>query len=241
MPIRLLHVLTLALVLLAGCGSEPEAAPAIDQAFVGPFELDLLEELSPESPTVGSLKHGSPVDVIERRRRFAKIRTETGVEGWVDGHLLLSGSNMARLRGLSMNAARLPSAGKATVYEPLNVHTEPNRQAPSFFQMQEGNLVEVVAHQVIPRTAYAPPGDDEEVTQPLNSYDPPDANGDAGGAVDDWSIVRLPDGRAGWVLTRMLVMAIPDEVAQYSQGHRITSYASLGPVEDEGRIKHNWL
>ena len=36
-------------------------------------------------------------------------------------------------------------------------------------------------------------------------------------------------------------MAIPDEVAQYSEGKRITSYFSLGTVDDEGQIKHNWL
>jgi hypothetical protein len=58
---------------------------------------------------------------------------------------------------------------------------------------------------------------------------------------DDWSFVRTPEGKAGWVLSRALIMAIPDEVAQYAEGDRITSYFSLGTVEDEGQIKHNWL
>ena len=59
--------------------------------------------------------------------------------------------------------------------------------------------------------------------------------------MDDWSLVRLPNGRAGWVLMGMLRMNIPDEVAQYSEGHRITSYFSLGQVRDGGAVKHNWL
>jgi hypothetical protein len=58
---------------------------------------------------------------------------------------------------------------------------------------------------------------------------------------DDWSLVRVPDGRVGWVLTRMLTMAIPDEVAQYAERHRITSYFSLGEVRDGDQVKHNWL
>ena len=58
---------------------------------------------------------------------------------------------------------------------------------------------------------------------------------------DDWSLIRAPDGKAGWVLTRALIMAIPDEVAQYAEGHRITSYFSLGEVRDGEQIKHNWL
>ena len=59
--------------------------------------------------------------------------------------------------------------------------------------------------------------------------------------MEDWNLVRTKDGKAGWVLSRMLVMAIPDEVAQYSEGARITSYFILGDVEDEGVTKHHWL
>lgn len=36
-------------------------------------------------------------------------------------------------------------------------------------------------------------------------------------------------------------MAIPDEVAQYAEGHRITSYFALGQVHDEDVVKNNWL
>jgi len=58
---------------------------------------------------------------------------------------------------------------------------------------------------------------------------------------DDWTLVRVSPAEAGWVLTRMLFMLIPDEVAQYAEGHRITSYFSLGEVRDGDLVKHNWL
>jgi SH3-like domain-containing protein len=63
----------------------------------------------------------------------------------------------------------------------------------------------------------------------------------AGPPMEDWTLVRTKDGKAGWVLSRMLVMAIPDEVAQYAEGARITSYFLLGTVMDEGVTKHHWL
>ena len=59
--------------------------------------------------------------------------------------------------------------------------------------------------------------------------------------MDDWSLVRTQDHKAGWVLTRMLSMAIPDDVAQYAEGHRITSYFALGQTKDEDSEKTNWL
>jgi hypothetical protein len=58
---------------------------------------------------------------------------------------------------------------------------------------------------------------------------------------DDWSLIRTKDGKVGWVLTRMISMAIPDEVAQYAEGHRITSYFAMGDVKDDDQVKHNWL
>ncbi len=59
--------------------------------------------------------------------------------------------------------------------------------------------------------------------------------------VDDWSLVRARGGQSGWALTRALIMAIPDEVAQYAEGHRIVSYFPLGDVQDGEQTKHNWL
>lgn len=58
---------------------------------------------------------------------------------------------------------------------------------------------------------------------------------------DDWSLVRVASGQSGWVLTRLVSMAIPDEVAQYAEGRRITSYFSLGKVHDGDKVKDVWF
>ena len=62
-------------------------------------------------------------------------------------------------------------------------------------------------------------------------------------ALEDWNLVRTRDGKTGWVLARMLSMTIPDDVAQYAEGHRITSYLALGEVKDKDKneTKNNWL
>lgn len=59
--------------------------------------------------------------------------------------------------------------------------------------------------------------------------------------VDNWTLVRTSSGESGWVLTRALSMAIPDEVAQYAEGRRIVSYFSLGEVQDGDETKREWL
>lgn len=58
---------------------------------------------------------------------------------------------------------------------------------------------------------------------------------------DDWMLVRTAGGQTGWALTGRLFMGIPDEVAQYAEGHRIMSYFSLGKTQDGGQLKDIWL
>src|SRR5579864_1026257 len=59
--------------------------------------------------------------------------------------------------------------------------------------------------------------------------------------MDDWSLIRTSAGQSGWVLTRRVFMAIPDEVAQYAEGRRITSYFPLGEIRDGDQVKKIWL
>ncbi|HUQ90906.1 MAG TPA: SH3 domain-containing protein [Bryobacteraceae bacterium] len=267
------------------CGSETPRSRAIGEAYVGPAALPLRNELSTRSQIVATLKHGEKLEVLQTRRRFFKVRNMGGSEGWVDAKNLLSAQQMAAVQRTVSQANTLPSQGRAAVFEALNIHTEPNRQSPSPFQVAAGGSVDVVAHIVAPRVPYRsavaeivppapklppskkskrkvrktkaekePPEDENAPVAPPPMPAPPklpenwrelsktDLEGDKPGRKDDWTLVRTSDKKAGWVLTRMLVMGIPDEVAQYAEGKRITSYFSLGEVtEEDGRKKNHWL
>jgi hypothetical protein len=159
------------------------------------------------------VRHGDRLEILARRRRFVKARSSAGAVGWTDGALLFSLEQMEALRAMGRWAATLPPQGEATVFDTLNVHTGASREDPSFHQIREGEHVTVVAHRL--------------VASPSRT--------------EDWSLVRIKESQAGWVLTRNLVMAIPDAVAQYAEGHRIMSYLPLGEVRDGDQVKQNWL
>jgi hypothetical protein len=60
--------------------------------------------------------------------------------------------------------------------------------------------------------------------------------------MEAWTLVRTKDNQTGWVLSRNLMMSIPDDVAQYAEGKHITSYFEIGTVNDDERgPKHDWL
>ena len=58
---------------------------------------------------------------------------------------------------------------------------------------------------------------------------------------DDWTLIRTSTGQSGWVLTSSIYLEIPDDVAQHADGHRITSYFSIGKTVDPAGDKDIWL
>lgn len=146
-----------AVCLLGGCSSAPEPAPVLGEAFVGPATLQVRKELAARAELVATLKHGERVDLIGRRRRFYHVRTSSGAEGWVDGRQLLSPELMKQLGALAEQVAKAPSQGEATVFDLLNVHTEPNRQSPSFFQLGPGKYADLIAYVRAPRAPFQAP------------------------------------------------------------------------------------
>jgi hypothetical protein len=249
--------------------------------------LGLRQDLSAKSAVAATVKHGDKLEILEYRHRLVKVRTDQGVEAWTDMRQLLTPEQMADLRRMAESGSQYPSQGAASVFETLNVHTEPNRTSPSFWQVPENAKVDVIGHKLTPRNQVshvsAPPPIAKSVpqrrrrqsgTQTQARIGPPPAppapkppdnwvarsipRGDALNPaappapaqeqkpaapipMDDWSLVRTSDAKVGWVLTRMLSMAIPDEVAQYAEGHRITSYFPLGQSKEGDTVKSDWL
>lgn len=226
----ILSLVLAALLAGAACGRSRGRQSAIGEAYVAPMLLNLRQELAPRAPVTATVKHGERLQILERRRRMAKVRTEQGQEGWTDGQQLLSPKGMARLRHNNERARTLPSQGKASPFDLLNVHIAPNLASPSFSQLEPDADADVIGRMVTPRIQYVPEGSGQQ--QP-----PPEPNP----LRDDWSLVRLSDGRSGWVLSRLLMMNLPDEVTQFADRHRITSYFSLGAVQDRDQVRQNWL
>lgn len=273
----------LLLSLVVSCSTQPSKPPSIGEAYVGPTTLNIRQDIEPKSAVSATVKHGEKLEVLEYKRRFVRVRTAQGAEGWTDTRQLLTPEQMAQLRHMAESAAQYPTQGAATVYEPLNMHTEPNRSSPSFWQVAENVKFDVIGHRLVPRNQAAPaatpapqapvrprrkrgkekaqakvapppipPGPklpDNWIAlsvpthQELEPAPPPEPEAKPAGPVptDDWSLIRTKDNHVGWVLTRMLNMAIPDDVAQYAEGHRITSYFPLGEERDGDAVKPNWL
>lgn len=229
---RLIHLLIIALLPLTGCLRMETAEPSIGEAFVAPATLEIREEIAPRARLAATLGHGDRVEVLARRRRFAKVRVPPGgATGWTDGRQLLSGESWTLLRAENEQGARAPAQGTARAAAELNVHITPHRGAPSFHRLKEGELITNIGRSVMPRMQYVAPG--EESGQLVS----------AGAAQDDWSWIRLKDRRCGWVLASMLMPELPLEILQLADGHRVTAFFQLGVTRspDDGKERPVYL
>jgi hypothetical protein len=218
----------LACLILSACQPQKPPAPkAIGEAYVVPDILPLRREIPPASGVAGTAKRGERVEITARRRKFVKVRTPSGAEGWTEDGQLLTPELHQQLQQTSAQSANLPSLGVYRARDVLNVHIDPYRWSPTFYRLKEEEKVELLGRRVAERTAGAPGSTPAPAGKPA--------------AYDEWNLVRTAEKHVGWVLARMIDADIPDEVAQYAEGRRITSYFPLAEVVDGDQLKKVWL
>src|ERR1700687_1349948 len=135
MPRRTSLFIVLFAALYSSCQETAKKERAIGDAYAGALTLNIRQEITPNSKVVASLKHGDHLEILQVKRRWVRVRTRQGAEGWTDQRQLMSTAQMKELPGLAARPANIPAMGKATVYSTLNIHSEPNRFSPSVYQI----------------------------------------------------------------------------------------------------------
>ena len=217
----------LSLTLVFSCTSNPETKP-VEEAFVARKTVELWKELVPDAPTVVTLNLGERVEIVDRRRLFVKIRSTTGHQGWTHESMLITPDVRELMQQLRDQTSTDPPQGTVLALRTLNVHFEPYRWAPTIFQLNEDEGAVLLRHRLVERLP----------RRPEEGKPPPAPTGR-----DDWYLVRVAGGQAGWVLATGVYSGIPDEVKQFAERRRITSYFALGEVHDRrlGEAKTTWL
>ena len=199
------------------CGRHRQHALEVD--YVSAPQVTLRDQLAQVYSKVGTAKNGDRVEVLDRERRFCRIRTANGTEGWVEQRYLVSQQVYDAFQKLAADEKNAPIEAIAVTRNDTNLHVEPGRDTDHLYQLAQGAKVSVFKRGTVEKSL---PGEIRPAT----------ANKEAKPVMEDWWLVRDQDGHVGWVLGRMTDVDVPLDVAQYAEGQRIVACFILNQVQD---------
>jgi SH3-like domain-containing protein len=187
--------------------------------YVSAVQATLRDQVAVAYSRVGVVKNGERVEVLEREKRFSRVRTAGGVEGWIEQRYLVDQQTYDALQDLTRENLNDPVQAPGTLRNDTNLHLTPGRETEHLYQLLAGAKVAVLKRS----TAEKQPG----VSAPAKPGTP-----SSGPALEDWWLVRDAQNRVGWVLARMVDLDVPLEVAQYADGQRFVAFFVLNQVQD---------
>ncbi len=215
----------LALLLLsAGCG--PKVTHG-EPAYVAGQQVDLRDHLSAVYNRVDTVTNGERVEILEKNRRFVRVRSPRGKEGWMEASQLVGADIGGAFATLEKENQNTPIITHGVTQDELNMHVTPGRETLHLYRLAEGAKLEILKRatapkpqpQMLPTAATTANGKPAEPPAPV---------------LEDWWLVRDAQQHTGWVLARMVDINAPMDIAQYAEGQRIMAAFVLDQVPDVG-------
>jgi len=219
-PLRYLPFLVL-LFLLSGCRGRSRVQ---EIAYVSAPQAILRDRVSAVFSKTGTVKNGDRVQILEREHHFVRVRTASGVEGWIEQRSLVPQQVYDGFQKLSQQAQSEAVQATGTTRNDTNIHLDPGRETEHLYQLNQGSKVSILQRATAEKTV---PGGMAKPASPKNESAKP-----VSPLMEDWWLIRDPDGRVGWVLARFVDLDVPLEIAEYAEGQRIVAFFVLDQVAD---------
>jgi SH3-like domain-containing protein len=200
----------------------------LDVAYVSAPQAALRDQVAAIYNRVGDVKNGERVEVLEREKRFARVRTANGLEGWIEQRYLVDQKTYDALQKLTQDHQDDPVQAPGVLRNETNLHIMPGRESEHLYQLTAGAKVSILKRATAEKQPGAMPPPKREVAAVVKSG----AKTPAGPVLEDWWLVRDPGGRVGWVLARMVDVDVPLDIAQYAEGQRFVAFFALDEVPD---------
>ncbi len=196
--------------------------------YVSAAQATLRDQVATVYNHVGTVKNGERVEVLDHEKRFARVRTVGGLEGWIEQRYLVDQPTYDALQKLTRDNLSDPVQSPGVLRNETNLHLTPGRETEHLYQLPAGAKVSVLKRATAEKplsVVPAPPKPDKTNSGGRTS----------GPVLEDWWLVRDAENRVGWVLARMVDLDVPLEVAQYAEGQRIVAFFVLNQVRDPGK------
>jgi SH3-like domain-containing protein len=234
------------LVGLGGC-SRLRPKPPVQYVYVTAKQTFLRDRVAAVSNRTGTVENGDKLQVLERGRRFVKVQTAKGEQGWIDEKVVATQEIYDQFEALKQKHLKDPSVASAVVRDEVYLHSSPGRDTDRFFRLSEGEKLKLLARATLPKPV--PPGmrPAKPTAPPATTPKPSDSKTPAAAVpvalepppMEDWWLVQDSRGETGWMLSRMMDVDAPDTLTRYSEGQRMVGAYVLTTVNDPEAEQEN--
>src|SRR5205823_3720823 len=116
--------------------------------WVSAPQVSLRDRVATLYNKTGIVRNAERVEVLEKQKRFARVRSTEGEEGWIELRYLVDQGVFNGFESLVKQARALPIVGFATTRSTLNIHLVPARDAEVLYQLREGEKIEILKRAV---------------------------------------------------------------------------------------------
>jgi len=201
----------------------------LEVAYVSAPQASLRDQVAAVYNRVGTVKNGDRVEVLDREKRFVRVRTTDGTEGWIEQRYLVDQKTFDALQQLALDHKNDPVQAPGALRNDTNLHVTPGRETDHLYQLSSGAKVSILQRATAEKQLAA--------TAPSKTANKLGTQAPSGPVLEDWWLVRDAQQRVGWVLARMVDVDAPIDIAQYAEGQRFVAFFPLNEVEDSGTQK----
>ena len=230
--------LALCFAMLSGC-SHLRPRPAAESVYVTAKQTYLRDRVAAVSNRTATVENGQQLRVLEHGRRFLRVQTEKGEQGWIDEKAVASEQVFDAFAALG-EAHRSDSAvASAVVRDEVNLHLRPGRQTDVFYRLAEGDKLQLLQRATLPKPVVPGAAPAQSVVSGKASKLLGTEDAAPPIAMEDWWLARDARGRAGWLLSHYVDVDAPDSLTRYAEGQRFVGAYVLATVHDDGADQDN--
>ncbi len=145
----------LCVVLLSAC--HRNGGRVLEVAYVSGVQAILRDRVAAVYEKTGVVKNGDRVEVLDHDRHFVKVRTATGVIGWVEQRNLIGQDVYDRIQKLTADNQKDPVQAQGTTRNDTNLHVEPGRESEHLYQISLGEKLSLLKRATADKSATATP------------------------------------------------------------------------------------
>ncbi len=112
----------------------------------------------------GTVHNGDPVEAVEKGKRWVRVRTAHGEEGWIEQYNLVGQPVYNAFQQLYKDSASRPAQAHAVLRSDFRLHIAPSRDADKFFLIKEGAKLDLLERATAPRNPPPAPRPTPKVT-----------------------------------------------------------------------------